>query len=106
MNYRMVIFWGGILILDYFLLMGLPSHPAQKIGLQQARVEPVHCWQAVYDCRQYLVAGDVNTSDEDCRLGPVSVPSLEKVSVGPDTGASGQRAGGRVKVNLSVRPVI
>jgi hypothetical protein len=44
MNYRTTLFWGGVVLLDYFLLMGLPTHHSMLD--KQSRIQPSHCWES------------------------------------------------------------
>lgn len=101
MNYRMAIFWVGVLVLDYFLLMGLPARQQNDL-ITQARIEPAHCWQGAHNDQEVEGAKD----GAECRSSNGALAPVSGLSSSRQPDVMKQGAGTRLKVSLSVRPVI
>lgn len=79
MTYKSIVFWGGLIVLDSLLFLGLPE-PAETTAMQQ-RLEPIHCWEGVNDGRQVAVARDIGTVTEPCK--PASANGETEQSMQP-----------------------
>jgi len=80
MTYKSIIFWGGLILLDTALFMGLPEK-VDTSPIQQSRLEPVHCWEGANDGRQVAVASGSAEAPEKCQ--PTSQGAISGETVLP-----------------------
>jgi hypothetical protein len=107
MTYKSIVFWGGLVVLDSLLFLGLPER-AETTALQQPRLEPVHCWEGVNDGRQVAVASDNGSVAGQCQPGGASAEQGETVQPQlwkPEL-HSAPPYSPRLQVNISIQPAI
>ncbi len=107
MTYKSIIFWGGLVVLDSFLFMGLPERLEQN-AFQQPRLEPVHCWEGVDDGRQVAVSGGNGSAKNACqgvRKEKEPGQTMQPQIWNPDSRAAPER-NPRLQVNISIYRMI
>ena len=107
MTYKSIVFWGGLIVLDSLLFLGLPER-AETTAMQQQRLEPIHCWEGVNDGRQVAVASDLESVTAPCK--PASVTGESEQSMHPQLWKpelhSAPTYSPRLQVDISIQPAI
>lgn len=107
MTFKSIVFWGGLVVLDSLLFLGLPER-VETTALQESRLEPVHCWEGVNDGRQVAVASDNVSSTGECQPAGVATDSGQTVQPQlwkPDL-HSVPSYSPRLQVNIAIQPPI